>query len=102
LVAAAVRRDEPGITLPAIFDDASSSLIRREILDTLALRPGHIHLDFAQVDELSAGGLAILASFVREACRAQPPAKMEAHGVRPAVQSVLRVAGLDTIVVVDR
>src|SRR5689334_16464186 len=46
LVAATVRRDEPGITLPAVFDDASVMSIRREMLDTLALRPGRIYLDF--------------------------------------------------------
>jgi two-component system sensor histidine kinase and response regulator WspE len=102
LVAATVHRDEPGITLPAVFDDASIASLRREMLDTLALGPRRIHFDFMQVDQLSAGGLAILASFAREAARAQPTPKIEAHGTLPAVQSVLRVAGLDGILGMER
>jgi two-component system sensor histidine kinase and response regulator WspE len=94
LVAATIRREEPSITLPEVFDDSCTAAVRRELLDTLSLRPGRILLDFAHVDQLTTGALALLIAFSREANRSEPAPVIEARGVSSGVQSILRVAGL--------
>jgi two-component system sensor histidine kinase and response regulator WspE len=94
LVAATVQPEEPSVTLAAVFDRGSSESLRKELLDTLSLAPARIQLDFGQVAELGADALALLASFVREADHARPRPAVEVRGVRPAVQHVLRLAGL--------
>jgi two-component system sensor histidine kinase and response regulator WspE len=94
LVAATVRRDEPGITLPAVFTDESLSATRREILDTLSLRPARIQVDFAQVERLSAASLALLVAFTAEAQANEPPPEIESRAVSASVRAVLQVAGL--------
>jgi two-component system sensor histidine kinase and response regulator WspE len=99
LVAATVERDEPSVLMPAVFDQQSSESLRRELSDTLSLSPARIQLDFAQVEELGASGLALLASFAREVGRAEPTPAIESRGMRPTVQAVLRVAGLDASLV---
>ncbi|MGH7177785.1 MAG: Hpt domain-containing protein [Tepidisphaeraceae bacterium] len=94
LVAATVHRDEPGVILPAVLDDASASALRRELLDTLSLQPARIRLDFTQVTGLSAPALALLAAFVRQAGHAAPVPAIETTGVSPTVKSILQTAGL--------
>jgi two-component system sensor histidine kinase and response regulator WspE len=94
LVAATVRHGEPSVTLPAVFDDACAATVRKEMMDTLSLRPGRIQLDFAHVGQVTAGALALLISFTREAGRTDPIPVIEARGVSSAIRSVLRIAGL--------
>lgn len=94
LVAATVDRDEPGITLPAVWDEKSVARLRSEMLDTLSLRPGRIRLDFAHVERLSAGALAALASFIRESKQCVPPPAVHATEASDSVQAVLRIGGL--------
>jgi chemotaxis protein histidine kinase CheA len=98
LVAATVHREEPSVTLPAVFDEASAATVRKELLDTLSLRPGRILLDFSHVGELTAGALALLVAFSREVGRTEPAPAIEATAVSSAVQSVLRVAGLSRVI----
>jgi chemotaxis protein histidine kinase CheA len=94
LVAATVDRDEPGITLPAVWDEDSIATLRREMLDTLSLRPGRIRLDFAHVEKLSASALATLASFIHEAKRGAPSPVVQTIEASDSVQAVLRIGGL--------
>jgi chemotaxis protein histidine kinase CheA len=94
LVAAKVDRDEPTITLPAVWDDDSVATLHRQMLDTFSLRPGKIRLDFAHVEKLSARALAVLASFAREAKRSAPSPVVQASGASDSVQAVLRIGGL--------
>lgn len=94
LVAATVGGDASGITMPAVWDDGSIATLRREMLDTLSLRPGKIRLDFTHVEELTASALAILASFAREAQRGTPPSAVQAGKASDSVRAVLRVGGL--------
>jgi two-component system sensor histidine kinase and response regulator WspE len=94
LVAATVRRDEPSVTLPAVFDDASSAALRQEMLDTLSLRPARIQVDFAQVGQLTAAALALLVAFAAEAGANEPVPAIEGRGVCASAKSVLQVAGL--------
>jgi chemotaxis protein histidine kinase CheA len=94
LVAATVDRDEPGITLPAAWNDESAAALRREMLDTLSLKPARIRLDFAHVEKLSAGALAMLASFASQVGQCKPPPAVRASETSDAVRSVLRLGGL--------
>jgi chemotaxis protein histidine kinase CheA len=94
LVAATVDRDEPGITLPAAWNDESAAALRREMLDTLSLRPARIRLDFAHVERLCASALAVLASFAREAGQCKPSPAVRATETSDSVRSVLRLGGL--------
>jgi two-component system sensor histidine kinase and response regulator WspE len=102
LVAASVRLEEPGVTLPAVFDDAAVSALRKELLDTLSMRPNRIRLDFAHVGDLTAAALALLASFAREARGFDPAPVVEASDVPAAVQSILRAAGVARAFGIDR
>jgi len=97
LVAATVHRDEPSVTLPAVFDERTSESLRRELLDTLSLGPARIELDFGQVAELSACALALLVSFANEAAGVRLAPVIESRGLRPAVDCVLQTAGLGAI-----
>jgi hypothetical protein len=103
LVAATVPTPEPSVTLPAVFDNQTAASLRRELLDTLALTPARIQLDFAHVQQLTADALALIASFTVEAGRNRraPPA-IESRGVSASVRAVLRVAGLDVVLGVTR
>jgi anti-anti-sigma factor len=94
LIAATVHRDEPSVMLPAVFDAASAAAIRKEMLDTLALRPTRIQVDFAQVGQLSATGLALLAAFAQAANAAGAAQAIEVCGISSTVTSILQVAGL--------
>ena len=94
LVAATVHRDEASVTLPAVFDAASAAGIRQEMLDTLALRPTRLQVDFAQVRQLSATGLALLVAFAQAANEADAAQAIEVRGVSSTVKSILQVAGL--------
>lgn len=105
LVAATVRPAEPSVTLPAVFDQQAAASLRNELLDTLRLAPARVQLDFAQVQQLTAEALALLASFVREASRSRQPnaqPAIESRGLSPAVRKVMRAAGLDVSLGVDR
>lgn len=94
LVAATARREEPSVTLPAVFDDAAVVALRTELLDTLLMHPVRMRLDFAHVGHLPASGLALLVSFVREVGLVEPAPRIEATAVPSAVRSTLRVAGI--------
>jgi chemotaxis protein histidine kinase CheA len=94
LVAATARRDEPSVTLPAVFDHAALAALRRELLDTLLMHPSRMRLDFAHVGQLPVGGLALLVAFVREVGRTESAPRVEATAVSSAVRSILRVAGV--------
>lgn len=94
LVAATVRRDEPSLTLPAVFDEASSAALRKEMLDTLSLRPARIQVDFAQLEQLTAAALALLVAFAGKAGANDPVPAIEGQAVCASVRSVLQVAGL--------
>jgi anti-anti-sigma regulatory factor len=80
--------------LPAVFDAASAAAIRKEMLDTLALRPTRIQVDFAQVGQLNATGLALLAAFVQAANAAGAAQAIEVCGISSTVTSILQLAGL--------
>ena len=80
--------------LPAVFDAASAAAIRKEMLDTLALRPTRIQVDFAQVGQLNATGLALLAAFAQAANAAGAAQAIEVCGISSTVTSILQVAGL--------
>jgi len=94
LIAATVHRDEPSVMLPAVFDAASAAAIRKEMLDTLALRPTRIQVDFAQVGQLNATGLALLAAFAQAVNAAGAAQAIEVCGISSTVTSILQVAGL--------
>jgi len=96
LVSGVVQGQVQSIVLPSVFDDASSETLRQDMMDLLSHGPAAIQFDFARVRELSAAGLALLASFMREVESAQPPLVIESNRVGPGVRTVLRVAGLDS------
>jgi chemotaxis protein histidine kinase CheA len=97
LVAARVERDEPSVILPSKLDDASMSALRRELLDTLSLRPLSIQIDFSQLTQITAGGLAFFASFAAEASRSEPTPLIVCRGTSTPVLTVFRVAGLGAV-----
>jgi two-component system sensor histidine kinase and response regulator WspE len=101
LVAATVRTQQPGITLPPVLDQASTEMLRKEMLDTLSLKPARIPLDFTQTDHLSADALSLIVAFAEEIARRQSTTRIEALGVSPAVRSVLDIAGLSTSLGLD-
>lgn len=94
LISPMIQPQPQSITLPPAFDSESCEAVRKEMMDRLALDPATIQLNFAQVRELSASGLALLVSFIREVELARPPLTIESSRVGPEVQTVLRVAGL--------
>lgn len=96
LVAATVQPEESSVLLPAAFDEASAEALRQTLLDELGGLPGKIALDFVQVGELGAAGLALLVSFRDEVRTALAPPVIEARRINPSVRTVLRVAGLET------
>jgi two-component system sensor histidine kinase and response regulator WspE len=95
LVSATIQPGEPSVALPSSFSDDACEALRRELVDILALTPDRIVLDFARVEELNAGGLALLASFAREAAQIQPAPAIELRRIGPPARTVLRAAGLD-------
>lgn len=97
-----VQAEEPSVTLPSVFDEASAEVLRITLIEKLARQPARISLDFAQVGELSAAGLAFLVSFVEAATAANPPAAIEARRIGPGVRTVVRAAGLDRTMGIGR
>ena len=93
--AASIQLEEPTIMLPQSFNGESSEAFRRELLDALAQGPQRIRLDFGRVGELTAGALALLASFAQDIARMQPMPAIELCRIGPAARTVLRVAGLE-------
>jgi two-component system sensor histidine kinase and response regulator WspE len=96
VIAAAVQPEESNVLLPAMFDDVSAEALRETLMGELGRLPGKISLDFVQVGDLGAAGLALLASFQNEVSTALAPPVIEARRINPSVKAVLRVAGLDT------
>jgi chemotaxis protein histidine kinase CheA len=96
VVSAEVQPQLQSVTLPAILDSASCETVRQELMHRLAHDPATIELNFAQLRELSAAGLALLVSFVREVESRHPPLVLESNRVGPEIQTVMRVAGLSS------
>jgi chemotaxis protein histidine kinase CheA len=94
LVAATVESDEPSVTLPAVLSDEAAEALRKQLLDTLGLRPERLQIDFGHVGRLTAPMLALVASFAREAGAMEPAPVVTTRGASGAVQHVLCVAGL--------
>ena len=101
-----VQPEEPNVTVPGVFDEGSLESLRKQLLAARSAGAARVRLDFAQVGELSAGALALLASFARESVREQPAAAavttIESRRMCPAVRTVLRVAGLDAAFGIER
>lgn len=84
------------IALPADFDDGAAETLRRLLLAAIENGTGGpIEIDFEPVKSVSARGLALLASAMREAARHDPPATLTAHGASGAVAAMLRVTSMD-------
>ena len=94
LVAATVESDEPSVTLPAVLSDEAAEALRKQLLDTLGLRPERLQIDFGHVGRLTAPMLALVASFARQAGALDPAPVVTTRGASGAVQHVLCVAGL--------
>ena len=90
-----IHGEEPNVALPSSFNEESCQSLRRELIAVLSCGARRIRLDFAQVSELNAVALALLASFANQAAQNQVTAKLELCRVGPAVREVLDVAGLN-------
>ena len=84
------------VCLPATFNESTSEALRQELMARLAAGARNLRIDFAQVANLSASGLALLSAFSEEAQASNPPLGIDLLRVNPVVRSVLRVAGLET------
>lgn len=96
--AASARLDGGGshsIALPADLDSAAAETLRGQLASALASGAGTIELDFSAVRQVSAAGLAVLASATREAGQADPTPELVSRGPSPAVAAMLRVTALD-------
>jgi two-component system sensor histidine kinase and response regulator WspE len=83
------------VALPAVLDATGVEALRKELAAALGQAPARIMLEFSAVRQISAGGLALLASFAREAARAAPRPSVQAGRVSPAMAALLRVTRLD-------
>jgi len=94
LGAATLRRDEPGITMPAILDDATRPRFDRNAGHARASPSRESSFDFTHVERLTADALALLLSL----CTRSPPLRaapvIEASGMSSGVGSILQVAGI--------
>ena len=102
LAPAQIHGEEPSVALPASFSEESCQSLRRELLAGLASGARRIRLDFAQVSELNAAALALLASFASHAAQSQATSKLELCRVGPAVREVIDVAGLNDVLGIGR
>jgi two-component system sensor histidine kinase and response regulator WspE len=94
-VTSTVMPHESRLILPADLDAAAAESLRSELSDILRGNPARIRLDFSQVQHLSAAGLSLLVSFVRETARAETVPVVDAEGLSAGMGVLLRTTGLD-------
>lgn len=94
----AVRREGGAgrtLALPAEFDDAAAEKLRVKLAAAMKEGREPVELDFKQVKQISARGLALLASISREAARHEPSMRIVVSGASGEAAALLRVTALD-------
>ena len=83
------------LTLPADLNDAAAEVLRGDLRAVIEKGTPQICLDFAQVTRLTAGALAVLASFAREVARTEPAPAITVKGLADPLARLMRVSGID-------
>jgi chemotaxis protein histidine kinase CheA len=92
---------EDRVVLPANLDASAAEAVRRQLGEILGQKPGHIRIDFGQVERVAAVALSLLLAFARDAKATLPAPVVEAHRVAPPLRALFRVTGLEYAFVVQ-
>lgn len=95
VISGKVNRLLPGVSFPARCNNETLGALRKEFVDTLALRPERIAMDMSQAGQLSAGALSLLLSFARELDGKNETVVVKLSGASVPVRALLRAVGLD-------
>jgi anti-anti-sigma regulatory factor len=85
---------ESYVVLPADFDDAAAAGVQAQLGAALHSGASRIRLDFARIERISAGGLALLTALVQEVGESEVAPLLIAEGVSQPVGTLFRVTGL--------
>ena len=88
-------RSLPSVSFPGHYDGERLMALRKELVDTLALKPSRIDVDMSQAGNLSAGPLSLLLSFAREIAAQRTPTAVIVKGASESVRTLLRSVSLD-------
>jgi chemotaxis protein histidine kinase CheA len=95
LISGKIDRSLPSVSFPARYDGETLGALRKEFVDTLALRPQRIAMDMSQAGQLSAGALSLLLSFARELHGNNAAVVVNVSGASEPVRALLRAVGLE-------